>query len=298
MNEAVGLGIELTHLRYFVTVAEELHFGRAARKLAISQPPLTQQIQRLEQRIGFALFERSTRRTALTEAGAAFLPMARAALEQVDRAVASAQAAGRGEAGKLVIATPPSVMLGALPRLIRQFRKGHPKVDLSLREMSTAAIAEALHSGTADVGFLRCESAPEGLRELHRYREGVFVILPRQHRLAGARRIRLAALARDPFVFFPRRLGASFYDELMACCRAAGFEPRIVQEATQWPTVVALVEAGMGVTIAPASVARLAARKCVTRALPGVTTTVLVASGNEVMQGVARRFADACVARL
>lgn len=298
MNTAASLGLELTHLRYFVAVAEELHFGRAAHKLAISQPPLTQQIQRLEQRIGYALFERSTRRTVLTEAGSVLLPMARAVLEQVDRAVAAAQSAGRGEAGKLVIATPPSVMLGALPRLIRQFRKALPKVELSLREMSTAAISESLLTGTADIGFLRCESLPEGLRELHRYREGVSVILPRQHRLAATARIRLAALARDPFVFFPRRLGASFYDELMACCRAAGFEPRIVQEATQWPTVVALVEAGMGVTIAPASVARLAARHCVARTLPGVSTTVVVASGSQTLQGVAQRFAASCAAKL
>ncbi len=290
-------GIELTHLRYFVAVAEELHFGRAAEKLAISQPPLTQQIQRLEQRIGFALFERSTRRTELTDAGAALLPLARAAMEQVERAVAAAQAAGRGEAGKLVIATPPSVMLGALPRVIRGFRRMLPEVDVSLREMSTAAIGEALLAGSADVGFLRCEAVGEGLHELHRYREGVSVILPRQHRLAGVKRMRLAALAQDPFVFFPRRLGAGFHDELLACCRAAGFEPRIVQEATQWPTVVALVEAGMGVTIAPASVARLGGRQCVAKALPGVTTTVVLASGRQGLAGVGRRFVEACAAR-
>ncbi|MFN7935076.1 MAG: LysR substrate-binding domain-containing protein [Bryobacteraceae bacterium] len=298
MNLAASSGVELTHLRYFVTVAEELHFGRAAEKLAISQPPLTQQIQRLEQRIGFALFARTTRRTELTDAGAALLPLARAALEQVERALSAAQAAGRGEAGKLVIATPPSVMLGSLPRVIRWFRKTLPHVELSLREMSTAAIGEALREGTADIGFLRCDSAPDGLRELHRYKEGVAVILPRQHRLAASRRVRLAALHKDPFVFFPRRLGASFYDELMTFCRQAGFEPRIVQEATQWPTVVALVEAGMGVTIAPASVARLAARKCVTCMLPGVTTTVLAASGLQELGGAGRRFLEGCVGRL
>ncbi|MDX1982762.1 MAG: LysR substrate-binding domain-containing protein [Bryobacteraceae bacterium] len=295
---SVKLGIELTHLRYFVVVAEELHFGRAARKLAISQPPLTQQIQRLEARIGFALFERSTRHTALTDAGATLLPLARAALEDVDRAVDAARRAGRGEVGQFVVATPPSVMLGGLPRLIRWFRRTLPDTGLLLREMSTSAVMEALESGSVDVGFLRCPQLPARLRELFRYREDVAIVLPRHHRLAAARRLKLHQLSGEPFVFFPRRLGEGFHDELLQLCRQAGFEPRIVQEATQWSTVVALVESGLGVTIGPASIARLTARGCVARILPGMSTTVLLACGQQPLKGAARRFAEACQARL
>jgi DNA-binding transcriptional LysR family regulator len=292
-------GVELTHLRYFVAVAEELHFGRAARKLALSQPPLTQQIQRLEQRIGVALFERSTRRTVLTDAGAALLPRARAALDDVDAAVEAARCAGRGESGQLVVATPPSVMLAGLPKVIRWFRRTLPDVDLRLREMSTAAVSDALAVGSADVGFLRCPVLPAGapLRELFRFQENVAVILPRHHRLAAVRRLKLQQLAHEPFVFFPRRLGTGFYDELLHLCRNAGFEPRVVQEATQWSTVVALVEAGLGVTIAPASVSRLAARGCVARNLPGMSTTVLLACGTQRVRPLAGRFAAACASR-
>jgi DNA-binding transcriptional LysR family regulator len=281
MNLA-ALGIELTHLRYFVAVAEELHFGRAAKRLSVSQPPLTQQIQKLEQRIGFALFARSTRRTELTAAGAAMLPEARAALEAAERSVEMARRAGRGETGRLTLATPPSVMLAGLPKIVRTFRRKLPGVEVELREMATAAIGEAVARGSADLGFLRSPVAPEGLREHFRFRERVAVILPRGHRLAGSRRVRLAQLAGDAFVFFPARLGPEFHAELLGLCRAEGFEPRVVQEATQWSTVVALVEAGLGVTIAPEPVCRLGGRGCVWRRVAGAVTTVLLVSGEEV----------------
>ena len=293
MNHA-RLGIELTHLRYFVVVAEELHFGRAALKLGVSQPPLTQQIQRLEQRIGFALFERSTRRTALTEAGSALLPIARGVLEEVDRGVEAAQRAGRGESGQLVVGTPPSVMLAGLPKVIRWFRRKLPKVDLKLREMSTAAVIEALVSGSVDVGFLRCPELPAGLRELFRFRENVVILLPKHHPLAKSPRLQLEQLAKEPFVFFPRRLGAGFYDELLGHCRKAGFEPKIVQEATQWSTVAALVEAGLGVTIGPASISRLATKGCVARPLRGKWTSVLLASPERSLSATVDQFAAAC----
>lgn len=270
-------GIELSHLHYFVTVAEELHFSRAAIKLGLSQPPLTQQIQKLEQRIGFPLFERSTRRTTLTDAGAALLPLARAAIVEVDRAIEAARRAGRGESGALVVATPPSLMLSTLPKVIRTFRQRLPQIELHLREMSTTAIAEALSAGTVDIGFLRTPSVSSSLRELLRYREATAAILPATHPLAKTKRLRLSQLAAEPFVFFPRQLGADFYDELLAACREEGFEPRIVQQATQWSTIVSLVEAGLGVSLAPQSIARLASRNCVFRPFPKYSTTVIVA---------------------
>ncbi|MBM3753135.1 MAG: LysR family transcriptional regulator [Acidobacteria bacterium] len=278
---------ELSHLRYFVAVAEELHFGRAAARLHISQPPLTQQIQRLEERIGFALFERSTRHTALTSAGAAMLPIARAAIETAARAVEAARRAGRGESGELVLATPPSVMLTRLPKVIRDFRRTTPAVELRLREMSTAAIAEALSRGEVDLGFLRC---PCAAGELARYTEGVVAVLPKKHRLVSNRKLRAEQLANEPFVFFPRRLGAGFFDELVD---TIGFVPRVVQEATQWSTIVALVETGIGVTIGPASIARLAGRGSVVLPLAGVQTTLLLASGARP-NAAARRFVETC----
>ena len=297
MNHA-RLGIELTHLRYFAVVAEELHFGRAALKLGVSQPPLTQQIQRLEQRIGFALFERSTRRTALTEAGGALLPIARAVLADVDRGIDAAQRAGRGESGQLVVGTPPSVMLAGLPKVIRWFRRKLPAVDLRLCEMSTAAVIESLAAGSVDVGFLRSPELPQGLQELFRFQENVVILLPAHHPLAKKQQLKLEQLAAEPFVFFPRRLGDAFYDELLDHCRKAGFTPNVVQEATQWSTVASLVEAGLGVSIGPASIARLAARGCISRVLPGKRTTVLIASQKQRLTPTAEQFAQACRTQL
>lgn len=297
MNHA-KLGIELTHLRYFAVVAEELHFGRAAIKLGVSQPPLTQQIQRLEQRIGFALFERSTRRTALTEAGNALLPIAQALLADVDRGIDAARKAGRGESGHLVVGTPPSVMLAGLPKVIRWFRRKLPDVDLRLREVSTAAVIESLNAGSVDVGFLRCPELPQGLQELFRFRENVVILLPANHPLAKTQKLKLEQLAAEPFVFFPRRLGAEFHDELLEHCRKAGFTPKVVQEATQWSTVASLVEAGLGVSIGPASISRLAARGCVARVLPDKWTTVLLASPKQRLTASGEQFAAACRSQL
>ncbi|MBM3786535.1 MAG: LysR family transcriptional regulator [Acidobacteria bacterium] len=276
-------GIELSHLYYFVAVAEELHFGRAARRLAISQPPLTQQIQKLEQRVGYPLFERSTRRTELTAAGAAMLPVARAALAEADRAMDAARRSGRGDAGQLVLATPPSLLLTALPSVIRQFRRTLPDVDLRLAEMSTAAALEALRTGSAGIALLRSPILPDGLLELHRFHEPLIAVIPR-----GRKGVTVAALKRQPFVFFPRRLGPAFHDELI---EQFGFEPRVTQEATQWSSVLALVEAGIGVTAGPASIAKLAGRGCAILKLPNAKTTVLAACGSR--NPLADRFVDA-----
>ena len=297
MNHA-KLGIELTHLRYFTVVAEELHFGRAALKLGVSQPPLTQQIQRLEQRIGFALFERSTRRTSLTEAGNALLPIAQAVLADVDRGIDAAQRAGRGESGQLVVGTPPSVMLAGLPKVIRWFSRKLPDVDLRLREMSTAAIIESLTAGSVDIGFLRCRELPSGLEELFRFRENVVILLPEHHPLAKRQQLKLEHLAEEPFVFFPRRLGAEFYDELLEHCLNAGFTPKVVQEATQWSTIASLVEAGLGVSIGPACISRITAKGCIARPLSDKWTTVMLASPKRRLTATGKQFSDACRTQL
>ena len=261
--------IDIRQLRYFAMVAEELHFGRAAERLGMAQPPLTQQIQKLERALGFAVFLRRPRRTTLTAAGAALLEEARRVLRDFDEALERTRRAGRGETGRLVLGTPPSVMLTRLPAAIRKYRGRYPEVQFTLRELSTPAIAEQLDSGALDVGLLREAPANEVI-----LREPVVAVLPATHPLAAKPRLALRQLAKEPFVLFPRRVGEAFYDKLAAFCAEAGFAPRVVQEATQWQSVVTFVETGLGVSLAPACVQKFRWKGVAYRPLPGLTTTV------------------------
>jgi DNA-binding transcriptional LysR family regulator len=267
-------GLELTHLRYFVAVAEELHFARAAGRLNISQPPLTQQIQRLEARVGHPLLLRTSRRVELTAAGRALYDGARAVLYEARSALDAARKVGRGEAGLFTIATPPSLMLDALPRIIRRFRERVPAVELRLRELATSRIIEALESGLADVGFVRGPHRASTLEALFGWREPLVALLPPGHPMLKTSRFSLKRLAAEPWVFFPRSLGPDFYDELVGHCRTAGFEPRVIQEATQWSSVLSLVSAGLGVSIGPASIATLLRGTVSTRPLGAIATHV------------------------
>ncbi|HEU4454256.1 MAG TPA: LysR family transcriptional regulator [Longimicrobium sp.] len=249
-------GIELRHLRYFAAVAEELHFGRAARRLGMAQPPLSQQIGRLEEMLGCALFTRRPR-VALTPAGEALLSVARRSLAQVAQGVETTRRAGRGEAGVLRVGFAASVMLAPLPAVIRAFRERHAGVELRLRELSTSAQVQALADGTIDVGFLR-EPAPDAeIVSEPVAREPFVAVLPPAHPLAGRRGISLEELAEEPFVHFPREVAPTLHDQVMALCRQAGFAPRVVQVAQEWLTIIGLVESGLGVSLAPASFRRL-----------------------------------------
>ena len=267
--------IDLRQLRYLVAVAEELHFGRAAQRLGMAQPPLTQQIQKLERALGTPVFLRRPRRTELTEAGAVLLEEARSLLGSFDQALERTRRAARGETGQLTVGVPPSVMLTRLPVAIRKYRDRFPEVRFTLREMATSAIEGALAAEQLDIGFLRAAS---GRSREFRFEEQVVAVLPAVHPLASRPRLALRNLAAEPFVFFPRRLGEAFYDELLGYCVAAGFTPRVVQEATQWQSVVTFVEAGMGVSIAPACVEKFRRSGVVYRPLPGLSTSVLVCS--------------------
>jgi DNA-binding transcriptional LysR family regulator len=263
----------LRQLTYFVAVAEELHFGRAAARVGIAQPPLTQQIQKLEARIGCRLFRRG-RRTELTEAGVALLEEARRILPQVEHAVEHTRRTGRGETGELRLGAPPSVMLSALPAVIRKYRERFPEVRFTLRELSTSAIEDALGRGEIDLGLLRETRPALPLVSKVLFEESVVAVLPAAHPLAGRRTLALGALRAEPFVFFPRRLGGAFYDRLVSFCADADFVPRIVQEATQWQSVVCLVEAGLGVSLAPGCVQRFRWKGVVYRPLRGLRTAV------------------------
>ena len=289
--------MELRHLRYFIAVAEELHFGRAAEQLGISQPPLSQQIQALEEELGVRLFERTNRRVALSEVGRLFLPEARQVLAQLDQAVAVARRAQRGELGELKVGfTSSAPFTSTIPRAIRAFRQACPEVHLDLRELSSRGVAEAVHEGRLQVGVLRpLAPLPEELEALELFAEPLVVVLPVGHPLAGgADGVRLAELGEEPFVFFPRSFGTGLYDQLLELARAAGFVPRIVQEASEAMTLIGLVATGLGVTVLPASFSRMRIDGVVCRTLldPGATTAVWLVRRRDEDSPLVRRFAE------
>jgi DNA-binding transcriptional LysR family regulator len=268
--------VDLRRLRYFIAVAEELHFGRAAARLGMAQPPLTQQIQKLERELGYDVFSRERRQTALTEAGRILLEEATRLFRESDRAIERVRRAGRGEVGEITVGTPPSVMLGRLPIVIRQYRERYPDVHFTLRELSTSAIAEELRAGAVDVGLLREVPSLDSLETELLFREPIVAVLPKGDELARRTRLSLAHLSGKPFVLFPRRLGEAFYDRLLKYCQESGFSPHLVQEATQWQSVVSFVETGLGVSLAPACVQRFRWPGVVFRRLPGLKTSVFV----------------------
>ena len=250
--------IELRHLRYFLAVAETLHFSRAARRLGMAQPPLSQQIKRLEQLLGHALFERTTRGVKLTPAGQLLARRARSTMEKVGEDLAQVRRLGRGEEGTLTVGFSGSVMFTELPAAIQSFRRRYPKVELRLRELVTSAQIAALLNGQIDLAFLRDGDPTEGIRITTLLKEKYVAVLPEAHSLARRRTLSMKALEGEPFVMFARRMGPLAYDRTIACCERGGFRPNIVQDAPQWLTLVRLVAAGLGVSLAPACVARVA----------------------------------------
>ncbi len=248
--------VELRHLRYFVAVAEELHFGRAAARLGMAQPPLSQQVARLEALVGHPLLERRPR-VALTEAGRSLLAAAHRTLRQVEEGMEAARRAGRGEAGTLTVGFAASTMLTRVPGIFRAYRDRYPRVELRLRELSTATQMDALRAGLIDVGFLREPPPDDALVCEPVVREPFVAALPPGHPLAAGETLAVGALAREPFVLFPRGVAPTLYDQVIGLCHRAGFEPRQVQEAQEWLTIVGLVDAGLGVSLVPASFERL-----------------------------------------
>jgi DNA-binding transcriptional LysR family regulator len=243
--------VELRHLRYFVAVAEELHFRRAAERLHVSQPPLSQQIRALERELGVELFSRNRRRVELTAPGRALLGRAREILAAVDDAVETTRRVARGEAGELAVGFVGSAMYGALPDVLREFRAMRPGVGLRLRELPTGAALDALAEGRIDVGVVRPAQVDAGIALDVVAREAVVVALPEAHRLAGRRRLALRDLAGEDFVLLARREAPG----LRAAIDALGAEPHEVQEVAEVRTVLGLVAAGVGVSLVPEAVA-------------------------------------------
>jgi DNA-binding transcriptional LysR family regulator len=261
--------MELRHLVYFVTIAEERHFGRAAARLQMTQPPLSQQIRQLEEELGVKLFARNSRRVELTAAGEVFFAEARKALAQVERAADAARRAGRGELGRLRVGFVGSATYDILPEVLRAYRARHPGVDVALQELSTPAQEEALLAGGIDVGFVRPPlSSPDLALEVLDEAPCVLAV-PASHPLACESRVTLANLAGVPFVMLARSTWAGLYDEVLGLCRAAGFSPHIQQEAKEFQTVIGLVAGGLGVAVVPASARNLHARDVVYKEVDG-----------------------------
>ena len=245
--------MDLRHLRYFAAVAEERHFGRAAKRLHIAQPPLSRQIQALEAELGFLLFIRSRRRIELTSAGDVLLSHTRRVFDALELGIAEAKRASKGESGRITVGYISSLAYSGLTELLRAFRASFPGVEVALRELPPADQVDALKSGRIDVGFVRAPLEDDALVAECVRREPLIVAMPADHRLAARKRIRLEWLAHEPFVAFPRARGPAFFDQIMGLCRDAGFTPHIVQEAPQLD-MVSLVAAGFGVAIMPASI--------------------------------------------
>ena len=249
--------IDIRQLRYFQAVAEELHFGRAAARLAIAQPALSRQIQQMEEELGTPLLRRTQRRVELLPAGALLLERARAIQQELARAVADTRRTGSGELGRLAVGFIHSATYGLLPSIIGRFRKLHPGIELELHELPITAQHAALLRGTIDVGLLRVQAAPAELEVLPVLPDPFVLALPAKHPLAGRTRVRLKSVAADPFVMFPHDGSPLFHARVQALCEQAGFQPGVAQHATQIHTVIGLVGAGLGVAVVPATAKNL-----------------------------------------
>lgn len=253
--------MELRHLRYFVCVAEELHFGNAAQRLGISQPPLSQQIRALEEELGVRLLDRTSRRVQLTEAGRQFLPHAQETLAQADRAARVARLAHSGEVGRLSLGLSPSVpFIAQVMDTLARYRQSFPQVSVELNELPRDDQIAGVERGTLDIGIVRAFSSlemPSQIRSLNLQREGMVLAMRRDHPLASLERaLFLSDLEGEPLVLFGSMNGAGFNDMLMAHCEIQGFKPNVTLEAGSFGTLVGLTAAGLGVTILSRSLAR------------------------------------------
>lgn len=287
-------------LSAFAALAEELHFTRAAARLHVAQPALTKRIQQLERALGVRLFDRTRRSVRLTAAGELLLPPARSALQGIEAFAAAAGRLAAGDLGRLRVAFTPSAPHHVLPGVVRAFRRQHPDVDCRLTEMGSDEQIERLLAGDLDVGILRPPAHVPARLLCRRFLEEPFVaVLPRDHPLASRRALSLADLAAEPFVLIARRVVRQVHDQVLAACRSAGFTPAVVQEGTHIHSVAALVAAGLGVSVMPASAARLGLRTVVCRPLrhTPLTTVMAVATVRDAPPPAARAFAAIVLGR-
>ena len=247
----------LLRLRYFIAVAEELHFGRAAKRLGVTQPSLSRQITLLEKEIGVPLLMRDTRRVVLTSAGREYLDHAREVLRGVSHAAESARRAQHGKSGRLSVAFYYIAGLGILPPVLRAFKQRYPKVSLELRELPSRTQIAEVHKGTIDVGIVYEPSTVKEVSVETIQREALVAALPANHRLADRSTLQLPDLHAESFIMIARSEGSALHERIIASCNAAGFSPSIVTRANMLVTAIGLVAAGMGIAIVPAVCAQI-----------------------------------------
>ena len=262
--------MELRHLKYFVVLAEELNFTKAAARLRISQPPLTAQIHTLEEELDLRLFTRTKHKVELTRAGHIFLAEARLTLSQAQRTRKLASQLASGSIGEVRVGFTLSAALNpAVPRILFNFRTENPTINLALQEMLTARQLECLSGNQLDVGFCRelVSAVPAEINIERIIQERFIAVIHSQHRLAKQNAVSLEACADEPFVFFTPALGVGLYEKVIGLCGKAGFKPRVVQEANGVIAIVSLVASGIGISILPESVKSIALEGVVYRPL-------------------------------
>lgn len=247
------MAITFRQLQHFLVLSEHLHFGRAARALHISQPPLSTSIKQLEEHIGFQLIDRTTKAVRLTPAGAVFAEHAARILGQLQSAQEIAGQTARGTVGKLTVAFVPSMLYRRLPAMLKSFQERFPDVELHLQEMNSTRQIEQLLTHKIDAAFVHATLFPEQVATLSLEVERLVCCLPRQHRLAGRSRISLRELAGEKILVFARDFAAHYHDRIVGLLHAANLEPHLNYHIQHWFTVVALVSQGMGVSIVPRS---------------------------------------------
>ena len=258
----------IRHLWLFLAVAEEQNFGRAAKRLGMSQPPLSEQIQVLEQALKVKLFDRSRRGAKLTPVGAAILPAVRKFAEQLERLELAVEEAVAGQSGILTIGAISTAMFDVLPGLIEQLKHAYPQLTVSVREIDSVEALPALEAGDIDLAFARLDGdLGPAIQSLPVREDRLMVALPSDHPLAARSRLSLSSLANEPLVMFARKVSPVYFDNLIATCRASGFSPRVLHEVRSVASQIAFVSCGQGIALVPASLKKLAPDNVVLRAL-------------------------------
>lgn len=243
--------MDLKQLRYFVAVAEELHFGRAAQRLFISQPALSFDIRKFEEQLGVQLLARTNKSVALTNAGQVLLDEARKLLQQAAEVERLTQRSAHGLAGRLRVGFVNSMLYRGLPSAVERFEADHPSVEIILREMNTNEQVQAIQRQQIDLGCAYWGTFPAEVVSAPIFSEPFVCCLPADHPLARRKQLELGALAHEPFILFPRTVSPHYHDLIIAQCVDAGFSPVIRHEARLWQTVVTMVAFGMGVALVP-----------------------------------------------
>ncbi len=267
--------MELRQLRYFLAVAEERSFSRAAERLHVSQPPLSMHVKALEDELDVRLLDRTNRGVTLTPAGQVFFDEVRSVLRRLDQAKAKAQQAGQGEVGTLSVGFVSIAGYGILPPALKRFRERFPKIDVQLHELTTDAQIREMRAGRLDLGIGLAPVDEAGLTFETVLRENLLLAAPVGHPLVPRTGpVRLKALSNEQFIIPPRDIGPGLYDLIISLCRANGFAPKITQHARQMQTVIGLVASGMGLALVPASVQNLKRAGVEYRALKGATGNI------------------------